>query len=513
MRSFADLFKGREDVYGVYKVAPGTKPDIKGKVQGAAKTVRGNPEPEFEKHLRGEQPLGVVPIRSDNMVRWFAIDVDIYKDANLHRELQQKINDLRLPVLLTRTKSNGAHLWCFLEDWIPASAARNAAKAWLAKLGNPKADIFPRQDTVENDVTAAGNWINLPYFGNTRLGLAKDGETDLTLEEFVELANDSLVARNELRLKMNDAPRQAAPDDEEGSGDLSDAPPCIEHMFKEGIEEGGRNDALLHLTVYAKRAFPDDWQAKTQEWNKEHFTPKLGMSEVAAVMGSAKKTDYQYLCEKSPMNGLCDKANCLKRKFGIGNKIGKDVPVQIERMARHDGDVPVYRVTLFGKEFTLSGTQELMNYNIFRAKAMNVITEYLPPLTAKQWEECWRPAFEAMQIESAPPDIRLADLVRSSLHDWLSLYTVTADNALKANKAYYDKVGKIIYFRPNAFLKSLENKVRIDRNHAWVYLRPDHLIHRQFTLAGVAYDVWGLPLGEDGLWFEPGSPDKKDRKL
>lgn len=512
MRSFAELFQGREDVYGVYKVAPGTKPDAKGKVQGAAKTVRGNPAPEFDKHLSGEQPLGVVPIRSDNMVRWFAIDIDIYKQDSLHRELQQKINDLRLPLLLTRTKSNGAHLWCFLEDWIPASAARNAAKAFVAKLGNPKHDLYPRQDTVGSDEVAAGNWINLPYFGNSRLGLARDGETELSLDEFVQLANDSLVSRGELRLKMNDAPRDD--DDDEEGGNIKDAPPCIEHMFSEGVEEGGRNDALMHLTVYAKRAFPDTWQEKVQEWNKEHFTPKLGMSEVSGVLGSARKTEYQYLCEKSPMNGLCDKANCLKRKFGIGKTMGKEAPVKIERMVRHEGDVPIFRVTLFGKEFSLHGAQELMTYATFRAKAMNVVTEYLPPLTNKQWEDCVRPAFEAMQIESAPPDIMMADLVRTGLRDWLALYTVKGDvNALKAKKAYYDEEAKIIYFRPNQFLKSIENNVKVSRNHAWVYLKPDGIIHRNYKLGGSNYDVWGMPLGEDGLWFEPATPRKEDRKL
>ena len=93
-----------------------------GKAESQSKIVR---EPMTEKivqgHIDGKQGIGAIPINEDNMCKFGAIDVDVY-DLN-HKELQERINKLDLPLLHCRSKSGGAHLYVFLKDWEPAAVS------------------------------------------------------------------------------------------------------------------------------------------------------------------------------------------------------------------------------------------------------------------------------------------------------------------------------------------------------------------------------------------------------
>ena len=87
-----------------------------GKAESQSRIVR---EPLTEKlvqdHIDGKHGVGAIPINENNECKFGAIDIDVY-DLN-HRELQQKIQQLDLPLAHCRSKSGGAHLYLFLKEF------------------------------------------------------------------------------------------------------------------------------------------------------------------------------------------------------------------------------------------------------------------------------------------------------------------------------------------------------------------------------------------------------------
>src|SRR5690349_7121906 len=114
---FMSLFAGFEDAHGVYN--PDQKAGNDGKVLGKRWSQKGKvTEVLWERHLHGKQGLGVVPIRNDSKCKFAAIDIDEYPLDLV--SLNRNIRDNDLPLTVCRTKSGGAHLYLFLQDWTPA---------------------------------------------------------------------------------------------------------------------------------------------------------------------------------------------------------------------------------------------------------------------------------------------------------------------------------------------------------------------------------------------------------
>jgi len=83
---FMRLFGGLDRAHGKFSVT--RKNETKNKMEGRAVTQL---EPVtidlWKKHLKGEQGLGIIPIRDDATVSWGAIDIDRYDLDLLELEL------------------------------------------------------------------------------------------------------------------------------------------------------------------------------------------------------------------------------------------------------------------------------------------------------------------------------------------------------------------------------------------------------------------------------------------
>ena len=109
---FRKIFLGLERAHGVTfvdkKGADGEK--IKGKSFVQREIVTNN---HWLNHLQGKEPsLGIIPITDDNKCRWGCIDIDSYAGFD-HQKLINKIKLLKLPLIVFRSKSGGAHIFCF----------------------------------------------------------------------------------------------------------------------------------------------------------------------------------------------------------------------------------------------------------------------------------------------------------------------------------------------------------------------------------------------------------------
>lgn len=108
-KTFAGIFDGLKLAYGTYRI---DRAAPNGKQQGKAGVVKNPRTPEtWEGHLSGKgDAIGIIPINEDNSCKWGCIDVDQYPLD--HKELIEKIRRMKLPMVVCRSKSGGAH--CFL---------------------------------------------------------------------------------------------------------------------------------------------------------------------------------------------------------------------------------------------------------------------------------------------------------------------------------------------------------------------------------------------------------------
>lgn len=120
-------------------------------------------------HLAGKQTIGVYPLLTDDSCYFLAADfdeADWREDAN---SFMQSCRELGIPAALEISRSgNGAHIWIFFAEPVPAREARQLGAALVShtcdrtrQLSLASYDrLFPNQDTLPKG--GFGNLIALP---------------------------------------------------------------------------------------------------------------------------------------------------------------------------------------------------------------------------------------------------------------------------------------------------------------------------------------------------------------
>ena len=260
---FISLFKGYSGAHGQTTVLDSQR---EGKKKAKSFIVR---EPLtlglVREHLGGKRGVGSIPIDETNSCHFGALDID---DYNLDLvALYKKVEKLKLPLVMCRSKSGGAHLFLFMAEKTPASEIRDKLAEFASALGWGTCEIFPKQEEVIVERGDVGNFINLPYFNaqfTTRYALDKKGES-LTLEEFLDRAEERRVTFKELsECKIG-----------VGENVLPNGPPCLQQIAEYGIPEGGRNNTLLNIGVYYRMVDPENWKQLLEKANQQYCNPPL----------------------------------------------------------------------------------------------------------------------------------------------------------------------------------------------------------------------------------------------
>ena len=164
--------------------------------------------------------------------------------------LVQKIRKMKLPLVVCRSKSGGAHCFLFCMDWIDAKDMQQTLQHISASLGYGQSEIFPKQIKLHLDRGDVGNFLNLPYYdaeGGLRYGIKDDG-TSATLEEFIALYEQYKQTIEQIvSLQIEETPDTT----------IKDGPPCLQTLCAGKISEGGRNNGLFNIAVYLRKAYPD----------------------------------------------------------------------------------------------------------------------------------------------------------------------------------------------------------------------------------------------------------------
>ena len=158
---FKNIFSGLTIAYGQYQ--PGNRGE-NGKQQGKAFIVRKPVTDDlWENHLTGKGPaLGIIPITENNDCRWGCIDIDEYNFD--HTSLIKSVRSNKLPLIVCRSKSGGAHVFLFTKENIPASLMQSKLKQMSIILGYEGSEIFPKQTEILVERGDTGNFLNLPYY-------------------------------------------------------------------------------------------------------------------------------------------------------------------------------------------------------------------------------------------------------------------------------------------------------------------------------------------------------------
>lgn len=445
---------------------------------------------DVKSHLAGRAGLGVTPIRDDGTCGFGAIDVDIYP-LDLKR-LVSAVQNRGLPLVVCRTKSGGAHLYLFCHEGVTAKLVRERLSEWARSLGYPKSEIFPKQDTLEND-EHCGCWINLPYFGGdktNRYAVTSDGSA-ADLEDFIERAEQLRVTQEQLEVA------EIVP--VETSDDLEEAPPCLVTLAADGFPEGSRNNSLFNLAIYCKKRYGDDFARYVHDLNNDLMHPPLSSAEVTTICKSVAKRSYGYKCKDQPICTVCDRKTCLTRDYGVGAGGGvEDAGINFGSLTKVLTKPVVWLWSVNGEEVELT-TAQLINQKQFQHQIVEFLSILPSEIKAAKWRDLIKAKMsEATEIE--PPSDATSD---GQLWEYLDKFCTGRIKGKSLDEILLGKPfteGGRSYFRSGDFIQYLVQHRfpgRADERFLYVTLRLRGLEHHHTTVKGKPTSYWSVPAFEE----------------
>lgn len=437
---FSTLFKGLDDAYGRYIIKKNNGNNEK--VKGQAWTEKGNVTEElYELHLSGKQGLGICPITREDVCSWGAIDIDDYK-IDL-KEIETNIQKLKLPFIVCRTKSGGAHLYLFIKgDPVPAIILKEKLLEFATSLGYPHSEIFPKQTSLNDEL---GNWINLPYFnsGRTTRYAIKNGKS-LNLEEFLKYAEEKSITIKELE-------EIKPPLSEE----FSDAPPCLQYLAAIGIMKGQKDTVLFNFAIYCKMKYGEEWERELEEINHKYVIPPALSSTINKVIKPHKKKEYFYTCTQSPLSQYCNKDTCKLRKYGLSSG---GPQIIIGALTKINSIPPVWYLNIEGIRIELT-TEDLLNQSKFRKRCLETIHKIPSRISEEQWDSMIQEKLNNVEIVDAPEDAGPKGLFIYLLGEFCNLNPATDKSEILRQKPWTEE--EKTYFQSPALISFL-NKNRFN---------------------------------------------------
>jgi hypothetical protein len=409
----------------------------------------------WEKHLMGEEGLGVIPITDNATCNWGAIDVDIYPLDLV--ELEAKVKGLELPFVILRTKSGGAHLTAYFKDFQPCSAvrAKMAEASFALDLG--EREFYPKQVKLANS-NDIGNWLNMPYFQNalTERYAVIDGKP-ATAVQFLDYAES---------IRLNDVVEFIVP---EVTSEFSDGPPCLQAITSAKAGEGERNNVLFNIGVYCRAKHESNWEDKIDEYNHSFVSPPLNHREVSAIVKSLEKKNYAYTCNNVPLCNNCNRETCKSRDYGIHAFQHIDVGIALDSITKMNSEPPMWILSIEGVRTEVE-TEDILSQERFKIVCVNTINKIPGKMKAEEWDKFMRNKLSAIEIIEVPRETRLSDRIT----DHLTRYFATTPPARTPSDI---AIGRWVeepdgyYTRGSDFMDYLKRQnIEYDPRKVWVLM-------------------------------------------
>ena len=462
MKKFIEIFTGLERAHGCTYVE---KKNVDGtKVKGQSFVKRQQvTEDLWKNHLKGCEPsLGIIPINEENKCRWGCIDIDSYAGFD-HKKLIKQITKLNLPLVTTRSKSGGAHIFLFTTVPVDAELIRKKLVSIGSILGFGSSEVFPKQIELKSK-DDTGNFLNLPYFNcekTTRYAFLENGEA-ASLDGFFGLYERNKLTPDQLEKLI--IKRQES--------ELSDGPPCMETLAAEGISEGGRDNALFHYTVYAKKKWPSEWKNKIILFNEKVMNPPLDDASVERIKEQHDKKDWGYKCKDEPMCSFCDKELCRTRKYGIGGMALFPVLSDLQKI---ELDEPYYYVNVDGQRVKLDNVETLLEQRLFQRAVAKQIDKRPPRISPKEFGQYTDLLLAGIEKVPAPAGSSKIDQLQEHLEEFCtnrSSTTTTKDDISRGN--VYTSEGKHYFIFSKFFYGFLQKRKWDEKSQVTQQMLKDH---------------------------------------
>lgn len=395
-------------------------------------------------HIEGQERFGSAPLRHDGTIRFAAMDIDEYMVKD-HVAVSKKLRKLSEKFILCRSKSGGKHLFLFFSEDVAAKNIRIKLTEVLSVLGLAGSEIFPVQDTLIAGIKNVGNYINTPYFNakdTLQYAFHPDTSEVMTLEEFLDYGEANKFTEKEfLGMKFVDGSH------------FKNGPPCLQVIFENGCEEGGRNTTLQNVGVYCKLSSLSGWEDKVREYNTM-LLPPMDRGEVEKIIHSLKHNEYHYGCNKEPLSSFCDRKKCKLRKYGVNNN--STFPF-IESIVKFDSEPPIWWVNLDGGQRIYCQTEELQNPKRFQKCAMDQANMVTPVIKEVEWTKYLHELMTKLQVIPVAKEARTSGLLQAGIEDFLrtrasgeTLQDLSVNQAVRMNGKYY--------FTPQVLIDFLRGK-------------------------------------------------------
>ena len=505
VNEFKDLFSGGTHAYG--------------RSDGHSRTIKEDLTfDDYEKHLRGEISLGVIPIRKSGFCNFGAIDLDTQVNFE---DVEGAIKNQNLPLLACRSKSGGAHLYTFFGGMgIQARDLRFLLGDFLQKLNlegierkyssKDEVEIFPKQNQL-NELEGKGNWINLPYYNlysetEQCNRLAFSGGKYLDLEGFV-------LAAQEVR-KLNDKLDLIPKFDE------NDAPPCMKpYLDRDEKVPGGHQQNYIHqASIYFKKKDDNiDVETLTQLLQNEGAqalsTPEYREGYFRSRAKAQITKEVNYSCGSLP---YCNKAICKQLVCGIdARKTLKEDSVDgiyIGQLTKILTDPPSYSLFVNDREISLSDA-ELCDHGKFRVKAMNSINYLFQKRKENDWTDFLNEKFTKVELVDAPDDAGEVGSTRAALKEFA---TTAVNMKYGSDKEVYSffKNGRAVskdisgesyvIFKGSGFDRYCkDNKYNIGTKGQWAIARRAGFESKTVSIDGHKENCWCIETAKLNVRVEP----------
>ena len=479
---FAKRFAGLRQAYGTFTASNDLRED--GKANGKNITISKELTDKdlldlWSGHLSGKQSVGIVPIDEHNKCVWGAIDVDEYQ-LDL-KDLAKKIAKQKLPLIVCRSKSGGAHIYLFIDEPISASMLQRKLRQIAASIGYGNAEIFPKQTKLLLDRGDRGSTLNMPYFGgenSTRYAYGKNGEA-ITPQEFLEY-----VAK--ISLKHTELERLEASPLTEKIEWLDQSPPCLQHLVVQGFPKGTRNSGLFNVGVFLRKKYPDDWEKRLEDINIQYMQPPLGAQEVLTIGKQLQRKDYFYRCNDQPIASHCNSPLCRTRKFGIGANGGTPL---FSNLTKQDSEPPIWFLDVEGGRLELE-TDDLLNQNRFQRKCMDALNKIPPKVKENTWRQIIQQLLDCLTIVEVPKESSTEGHFLELLENFCTERPARERDELLLHKPWSDN-GRT-YFRLGDLMDYLNrhNFKEYQRNMLTSKLKQLHGEPYFFNIKGRGVNVW-----------------------
>jgi len=405
---FKNIFEGLKIAYGQYQ--KGERGE-NGKQKGKAFIVRKKITDDlWQNHVEGKgAALGIIPITESNTCKWGCIDIDEYNLS--HNDLISRIRSLKLPLIVCRSKSGGAHVFLFTKEFISAALMQQTLKRISKVLGYEGCEIFPKQTEILVERGDTGNFLNLPYYNGTK-GLRyaiNDSGSSCTLEEFYKLYDVYACTETQVKeIKFEEKKIEEA---------FPAGPPCLNKLASVGFGEGSRNNALFNIAVYYKQSHPDSWEDKIVEANSKYMDPKLSNSEVQQLIKSVNRKGYdKYRCKDAPINAVCQSGLCRTKRFGVG--YGEEEMPVLGNLTKYKSNPPQWFLDVSGTRIELT-SEQLYSPPLFALACLDQANLVVPVPKSRDWKQYFlKPMMQNLQEVEPLESLNPINQITGLLQDW-----------------------------------------------------------------------------------------------